>query len=575
MFAADYNGNNTTLSPDEWLVQDGVAKLSLLWNLWWAVAEAGADPATFGGVDSPAYKHAMNLRKRIANSIRPKAKDRERALAKTRQDPSDRTHAWPELVLKKTGREDILREGKLRTDPLVSVCFPRRSREWKSHYSDLGNQKTLRAHAAKESISKFLEDFTHAWTRVNGFYLPKHQFAAFENTHLGNHKKDVANQYEFDAELVAVTFSSSASKEFQGLLRMFWGSVGTDHLLRLERTTWARIRAGENLTFFQLIDASDKSPAASPLPIGLLVRWGRLLQFGPDLQETCRVHEVEACELNSSRGAVWNAFCGVKSVETAPDETHLRGRSLQQFADALRDLIESEDQPSQSKHGHVVIPSANGLPAKKAPQAQQPSAEPKGSEAPPSAAVRPFWVRQNSAPPGQPLSITLGTQGPPFSIRSLAYQFPSNLPEMPARAVVKQLILAIDLECDDFDLSTAKCRGLEVTQRASNGKSRYVDLSYPDKTSFPKDTNLCAAGHLDLGAPLITETTSGEVSVYFDPQHLAIDSSENRIVPFSPAETLESGESQALIEITHYLRSNNNQGFPRIGTSDFTIEPAP
>ena len=578
MFSADYDANNTSLNANEWLVQDGVAKLCLLWNLWWAVAEAGADGGTFGVAGCPVYKQAMSLRDRIAVSIGPPSKEKGKkksAATDAKESALKRTHAWPYLLLNKLGREGILQEENLKQNRLVSICLPRRSHKLTSSSVYQKEPNKIKVDAAKKGITLFLGHFPHPWVRVNGIDLATGSFGALQGTQLGSHKKGMAKQYNLHEESVTLTFPDGASKHILGLFRMFWGSVGTDLAMRLERTTWSQVKKGVSLVTFQLIEESDGSQAASPLPVWLLVRWGRLLQFGPDLEQTCSAEVADACTPNEARRAVWQAFCGAKSEEAALDGTRLRGRSLQEFADALQNLIVSGDAPTQSTHGYIDIPNADGQTAKKDRQAAGSIAQLSISEPAPAAAPQKFRVRQSAGFPGEPLSVTLITQGPPFTIKSLAYQFPPELPKLPDQAMIKQLILSIDLECDDFNLSPANSNGLVITPTPSKGTSRFVKLSYSDGTPLPKDTNLCVKGRLDLGAPNITEAKNGSISAYFDPQHLVMGRVDDRQGLSSPAETIDSAESQALIEIIQDLRSNSRYGHCRIGASDFTIEPAP
>jgi hypothetical protein len=378
-------------NSDELLVQDGVAKLLLLWLLWETARAWRAGLFREGN-------GWQELGKKISDRIN---------LTKAGDTANKKWGKWSQ-----SAPDDLATS----TSPGVIVDFERLRELFTSNAP--GNVQL-----AVSSLEGFIGKL-HSQKSMAGDHLldlmEKLKFSVWRGINLTPIKESLFRGLQGGSRVDKIADSNRILLGRSYVARMFWGAVGS-----IERTD--RPLSDLGLNGFQSVP-SGHSPWASPIPQLILLRWGKLLCFGP----------IASDDQDSPAQQAWTAFCGHKNSETGR-----RGTSVGEFAGALVDSLSREviDQHEMRGREKVDIPSAgNNFEASKSRDESelQKSAEPQLSahtqqaapeqpKRPTPAPVRAFDVYMVG--PDQSDRITLRvTSDAMFHLRidAFSYMFPTT-----------------------------------------------------------------------------------------------------------------------------------------------------
>lgn len=377
MFYTNFNALNDQLNVNELLVRDGVAKLVVCWTLW----EVGRHYRHFKNHTNESWHQAGEW----ASGRIFWAKDTDSISAKE-IEPEGRFHkdTSPGIMLKGDFAAKLIDiDGKTFlskqtiSKELGQLCW------WKT----LEPRKRLPAILKVASGS--------AWRGAN--WLP----VTMDQLKYRASKK--ATELDFPRNGIEVY------KSFASVARMLVGS-NAKGIAALERTTVKRHLNKEPLTKFQTFDVSGEN-AASPIPLGVLLRWGKLFCFGPILPDDANEDDLAPSvkDLQAKEQAVWDAFCGPH------DGAH--GKPLGDFVDALRALIEADGviHKAEARKKGVLFPKGGGKIGLFNPISESSSAASRES------GIRGFRVNMTSPPPGGRTRLNLGSENARLCIRELGY----------------------------------------------------------------------------------------------------------------------------------------------------------
>lgn len=442
------------------------------------------------------------------------------------------------------------------------------------------------------------------WLRLSGIALSNPDFAELKGMSDKRQSVDAGLRGLMSGDS-QVRLAAGCKADCGALLRMFWGSCGPDLRLNPERMSLAQFNQGADLTqFHALPDTTGAEPAdpdpgqvlVSPFPVGIMVRWGLLLGFGPDVAEGADADRVDAAAqgLGGVQARVWSAFCGAGPPDGA------RGGSVGDFADALDDLLKDGAEVARPVN-KPVIHKADRVPRRFArPAAQPEAAGPAGPvPAPPAAG---FVLEQAPGSIADRLAISLGADGIRVALASLQYQALQHLlPEpsgeawdKPYTVATRELRARISPEGRDWDVRAVNARTdmLRSVVAAKSGSSTIVHISAAeDGYILPPGTQLCPTP-LPLGTPVFpqqADRVAGLIEIFANLLRIEIlhpPEPEGQDNPRGGAdadrkktlsETLQDSIRAARVEIGERLRRNDAsaEGFLRLGGLSFGLSRAP
>ena len=374
MYYSNFNVFNDQLNNRELLVRDGVAKLVVCWVLW-------------------EITHHCRYFKEVHQSWREVGNwTSDRILCSKDTDSINQKGINPEQRWKQGSPGIIFREETQRN--LVTL----NGNDFMSGSNISENLKQLcawRDTRPSDRIRNLLTVMSIGlWRSTN--WIP------VKTTVLeGAQKKSVSVSSLNDEGIYAF-------KKYEPVARMFLGSE-TSGIAALERTTVEQYKRKESLINFQSLEPEET--AASPIPLGILLRWGKFFCFGPNLPDDANEEQLAFAvkSLPPPEQAAWLAFCG--------DEDGANGKPVGKFVEAMQKLVEAT--PNRKIHEEKARKKSVNVPKSKSEigffRNFSEGAKKLKSEIPG------FRVNMTSPPPGMNTKLNLGSEKAQLLVREFTY----------------------------------------------------------------------------------------------------------------------------------------------------------
>ena len=405
MYYSNFDVFNNKLNDRELLVRDGVAKLVVCWALW------------------EITRHCRYFPKEVQSWQKIGAWTSERILCSKESDSINKNGISPEARWKQGTPGIIFRKA---AQTLLVASNGSDFMSGSKISQNLNQLCTWRDASSNDRIRSLLSVMNiKNWRNTN--WIP------VKTTVLQGAQNKSVSKRSLDDEGIRVF------NNYEPVARMFLGSETSD-IAALERTTVEQYKREKSLIYFQSL--KPKEIAASPIPLGILLRWGKFFCFGPNLPDDANEEHLALAvkSLPSAEKAAWLAFCG--------DEDGANGKPVGKFVEAMQQLVEAA--PNHKIHEEKARKKSVKMPK---PEFEigffgnyQKGAKKLKSEIPG------FRVNMTSPSPGRKTKLNLGSEGAQLLVRELTYSLQEPTADIYVLAS-RRLTLRWDISATDNRLN--------------------------------------------------------------------------------------------------------------------------